>query len=200
MGAGGKAHTMSTKRKRHTPEQVVRKLTEADRLLAQGADTAEVAPAGRQRADLLPVAQPVRGSEGRRRQAPQGAGEGERPTQAATGRRRVGEGRAPGDRRGKLLSPARRHAAVNHLQRTLKVSERFACRVVGQHRSTQRHTPASQTVEDPDAALRAWLREYAASIPAGVTDAPTTTPAVRAGPSTTRRSSGCGARKASAWS
>ena len=34
---------MSTKRKRHTPEQVVRKLTEADRLLAQGADTAEVA-------------------------------------------------------------------------------------------------------------------------------------------------------------
>ena len=28
---------MSTKRKRHTPEQVVRKLTEADRLLAQGA-------------------------------------------------------------------------------------------------------------------------------------------------------------------
>ena len=35
---------MSTKRKRHTPEQVVRKLTEADRLLAQGANTAEVAP------------------------------------------------------------------------------------------------------------------------------------------------------------
>jgi len=34
---------MSAKRKRHTPQQVVRKLTEADRLLAQGADTAEVA-------------------------------------------------------------------------------------------------------------------------------------------------------------
>jgi transposase InsO family protein len=44
---------------------------------------------------------------------------------------------------------------VNHPQRTLKVSVRFACRVVWQHRSTQRHTPAS------DAALRAWLREYA---------------------------------------
>ena len=54
---------------------------------------------------------------------------------------------------------------MNHLQRTLKVSERFACRVVGQHRSTQRHTPASQTVEDPDAALRAWLREYAGKHP-----------------------------------
>ncbi len=33
---------MST-RKKHTPEQVVRKLTDADRLLAQGADNAEVA-------------------------------------------------------------------------------------------------------------------------------------------------------------
>ncbi len=32
-----------TTRKKHTPEQVVRKLTEADRLLATGADNAEVA-------------------------------------------------------------------------------------------------------------------------------------------------------------
>ena len=30
-------------RQKHTPEQVVRKLTEADRLLAEGADNAEVA-------------------------------------------------------------------------------------------------------------------------------------------------------------
>lgn len=34
---------MSTRRKRHTREQIVRKLTEADRLLAGGADGAEVA-------------------------------------------------------------------------------------------------------------------------------------------------------------
>lgn len=33
--------SMST-RKRHTPEQVVRKLTEADRLLAEGKDVADV--------------------------------------------------------------------------------------------------------------------------------------------------------------
>ncbi len=32
-------------RKRHTPEQVVRKLTEADRLLAQGLEVADVARA-----------------------------------------------------------------------------------------------------------------------------------------------------------
>jgi putative transposase len=30
-------------RRRHTPEQIIRKLREADRLLAQGADVAEVA-------------------------------------------------------------------------------------------------------------------------------------------------------------
>ena len=37
--------------------------------------------------------------------------------------------------------------------------------MVGQHRSTQRHEPVSATVEDPDAALRAWLREYAGKHP-----------------------------------
>ena len=42
-GAGGKAHTASTRRKRRSPELVVRELSEADRALAQGADTAEVA-------------------------------------------------------------------------------------------------------------------------------------------------------------
>ena len=43
--AGGEAHPMTTRRERHTPEQVVRKLQDADRLLAQGA---EVAAAARQ--------------------------------------------------------------------------------------------------------------------------------------------------------
>ena len=42
--AGRKARWMSTRRrKRHTPDQVVRKLQEADRLLAEGADGSEVA-------------------------------------------------------------------------------------------------------------------------------------------------------------
>ena len=67
--------------------------------------------------------------------------------------------------RWKLLSPERRRAAVAHLQRVLGISERFACRVTGQHRSTQRHRPVSTTPADPDAALRAWLREYARNHP-----------------------------------
>ena len=40
--------------------------------------------------------------------------------------------------RGKLLSPARRRACVEHVVAELGVSERRACRVLGQHRSTQR--------------------------------------------------------------
>ncbi|AGZ49206.1 integrase [Mycobacterium kansasii] len=47
----------------------------------------------------------------------------------------------------------------------LGVSERFACRVTGQHRATQRHEPAAETAQDPDAGLRAWLRRYAKDHP-----------------------------------
>lgn len=38
-----------------------------------------------------------------------------------------------------MVSPARRRDAVRYLQRRHKVSERRACRAIGQHRSTQRY-------------------------------------------------------------
>ena len=63
--------------------------------------------------------------------------------------------------RGKFSSPQHRRAAVHHLIAVMNVSERFACRVIGQHRSTQRHRPRSQTPTDPDAAPREWLRQRA---------------------------------------
>lgn len=47
----------------------------------------------------------------------------------------------------------------------MNVSEWFACRVTGQHRATQRRPLPSTTPADPDAALRAWLREWAAQHP-----------------------------------
>ena len=49
--------------------------------------------------------------------------------------------------------------------RTMKVSERFACRVTGQNRSTQRRPQAATTPADPDAGLRAWLRAWAKDHP-----------------------------------
>jgi putative transposase len=48
---------------------------------------------------------------------------------------------------------------------TMKVSERFACRVTGQNRTTQRREPTATTPADPDAALRQWLRAYAKTHP-----------------------------------
>ncbi len=57
------------KRTRHTPEQVIRKLREADRMLAEGKGIAEVArELGVSKNGGLPVsplAQPVRRDEGR---------------------------------------------------------------------------------------------------------------------------------------
>jgi hypothetical protein len=41
------------------------------------------------------------------------------------------------------------------------VSERFACRVTGQRRTTQRHRAAATKPAHRDAALRQWLRGYA---------------------------------------
>ena len=48
------------------------------------------------------------------------------------------------------------------LRDRLGVSERWACRVVGQHRSTQRHEPVRAT---DDAALRAELRKFSRERP-----------------------------------
>jgi len=50
--------------------------------------------------------------------------------------------------RAEPLSPARRRACINHVRNQFKVSERRACRVLGQHRSTQRHIPKGRADED----------------------------------------------------
>jgi putative transposase len=54
---------------------------------------------------------------------------------------------------------------VDHLIGVMGVSERFACRVTGQHPTTQRHQSVATTPVDPDAGLRQWLRDYAKAHP-----------------------------------
>ena len=51
-------------------------------------------------------------------------------------------------RTGKLLSPSRRRACIENVRQTLDVSERRACRVLGQHRSTQRRKPRGRADEE----------------------------------------------------
>lgn len=46
-----------------------------------------------------------------------------------------------------MVSPSRRRDAVGHLRRRFKVSERRACNLVGQHRSTQRYKPTQPEFE-----------------------------------------------------
>ena len=167
------------KRRRHTPEQIIRKLREADRLLAEGQEVPEVAkPLEVSRGDLSPLARPVRRAEGRRRQAAEGAGGRERPAEADRGRQGAPDRGLEGARAGKLVSPARRRRAVEHLQQVFGVSQRWACQLVGQHRSTQRHQPAEP---DRDRALRPSCASSAGPIRGGVIVARTPSSRSRAG-------------------
>jgi putative transposase len=50
--------------------------------------------------------------------------------------------------KGKLLSPARRRACIDQVRGKLHVSERRICRVLGQHRSTQRRPPRGRADEE----------------------------------------------------
>ena len=61
-----------------------------------------------------------------------------------------------------MVSPARRRDAVRYLGEASQVSERRACRVVDQHRSTQRYAPAPAEYE---LRLVARMNELAAAHP-----------------------------------
>src|SRR5271167_1206324 len=118
--------------------------------------------AGSVRGDLSPLASAIRRDEGRRREAVEGARARELAAQAAGRRQGAGEPGAQGDLEGKLVSPSRRRSAVLMLQDRLGVSERRACQIAGQHRSTQRREPA---LAEDDAALRARLRRLSRKRP-----------------------------------
>ena len=47
-----------------------------------------------------------------------------------------------------VSSPARRRRCIEHVRQTFQVSERFAYRVLGQHRSTQRKMPRGRADEE----------------------------------------------------
>ncbi len=150
------------KGRRHRPEQVVRKLREADKLLGEGFELADVLKELGVGGDVSPLAGVVRGDEGRRCEAVEGAGGGDCPAEADRGRSAVGYRGAQGAGEGKLLSPARRRRAVLAVRDRLGMSERRACRLTGQHRLTQRYEPV---VAEDGAAVRARLREISRERP-----------------------------------
>ncbi len=147
------------KRRRHTPEQMIRKLAEGEKLLGEGKSIEEVVrhleitestwhrwrnQYGGMKAD---DAKELR--ELRKENAPE----------EARGRGRAGQRHAEGAEPGKLLTPDCRRRAVVALCTQFGVTERRACRVVGQPRSTQRL--AAPVPSDDELALRAFLRDFA---------------------------------------
>ena len=147
------------KQRRHTPEQVIRKLAEGDKLLAQGKTIEEVAR-------HLEITESTwhrwrnqyGGMKADDAKRAQGARAGERPAEEDRGRPGPRHRHAEGAEPGKLLTPDRRRRAVVALQEQFGVTERRACRVVGQPRSTQR-LPAPVPTDD-ELALRAFLRDF----------------------------------------
>ncbi|WNB89366.1 IS3 family transposase [Glutamicibacter protophormiae] len=157
---------MTNRRKRHTPEQVVRKLGQADRMLADGADVAGVCRElgvseqtyyrWRNQYGGLKADDAKRLKELEKQNATLKRLLAEAELEKAALKELAG---------GKLLSPGRRRAAVSHLIRTLQVSERMACRLAGLSRSAYRRPLKGDTTADPDRALRDWLRGYAKKHP-----------------------------------
>ena len=157
---------MTNRRKRHTSEQVVRKLGQAGRMLADGADVAAVCRE-------LGVSEQtyyrwrnqyggLKADDAKRLK--------ELEKQNATLKRLLAEAelekaalKEVGG--GKLLGPGRRRAALAHLIRALRVSEQMACRLAGLSRSAYRRPLHRETAADPDRVLRDWLRAYAKKHP-----------------------------------
>ncbi|HAO35056.1 MAG TPA: hypothetical protein DCQ40_02695, partial [Hyphomonas sp.] len=78
--------------------------------------------------------------------------EGDREGECAAASRHLrSDSRQPdpsGSHKGKVLSPSRKREAVDHVVETLGATERRACRVIGQHRSTQRKPRVVRQDED----------------------------------------------------
>ncbi|MFN8149598.1 MAG: IS3 family transposase [Solirubrobacterales bacterium] len=151
------------KRRRHTPEQIIRKLREADRMAAEGKDNAEIAKALEVSENTLARWRNqfggMKASDAKRlkeleRENRELKGIVADQALDIRGLKEIGPG--------KLLSPARRRRAVRMLCERLGFSERRACRLAGQHRSTQRHEP---NVPGDEQELRRELRELSRKRP-----------------------------------
>ena len=139
-------------RKRHTPEQIITALREAEVGLARGKSVKLISRGARHhRADVLPVEAGVRRDEGEPGTAPEGARARERAPEASSGGLDTGQADPGGSGRGKLLSPERRRRCVVRVRQQLGASERRACRVLGQPRTTQRR---ARKVASDEGALR----------------------------------------------
>jgi putative transposase len=129
-------------KKRHNPEEIVAKLRQVDVLTSQGKSVADAIRTigvtevtyyrwrqefGGLKSDQVERLKNLEAENARLRPA---------VSDLTLGQDGPGRG-CPG----KLLSPSRRRACIDHVRSELRLSERRICRVLGQHRSTQCPNP-----------------------------------------------------------
>src|SRR5216684_1848670 len=148
--------------KRYKAEQIVTMLRQIEVSIANGKTTPRACKEAEiHNADVLPLAEGVRRAEDGPGETTEGTGEGE--WQVETAGRGVGAGQTEpeGYCGGKLLSPERRRCAVEHAREKYEVSERHACRLLGQWRRTQRYAAIQRIDEDAlTEAIVALASEY----------------------------------------
>ena len=145
-------------RRKHTPEQVISKLRQAETAISRGSTVAEASRmigvskqtlyrwrAGHRgwRIDHVRRLKQLETENGRLRRALQHL------SLHNNALKQVAES--------KLVSPARRRHCVERVRAVFGVSERRACKVLGQHRSTQRYQPVA-VLNESGRALRAASR------------------------------------------
>ena len=100
-------------RRRHTPEQIITALREAEVGLANGKTAAMVSrELGISEQTYYPVAEGVWGTEGGSGSAAEGSGARERAPEAGGGEPDGGQADSGGSGQGKLLSPERRRSEL----------------------------------------------------------------------------------------
>ena len=153
-------------RKRHSAEDIVRKLRRADELAAEGKTGEEIAAElGVSAATLYNWRRAYGGMDTDAAKELKELREQNARLKRLLAEAELEKDALAGGREGKILSPAAKRRAVDMLKDTLSMSERLACKAVGLARSTYRRLPIAQTPPIPTPRLRAWLRAYATKHP-----------------------------------
>lgn len=120
------------KRKRHTPEPIVKHPREADRMLGEGKTVGQVCKRiGVTEVTYYRWRKEYDGATRDSVKRLQDPGEGECAARAPSGGSGAGEPDAEGHRGGKLLGPHRKRQAVATARERHVLSERRACQIVG---------------------------------------------------------------------
>src|SRR5208283_3599289 len=143
-------------RRKYTPEQIIGILRQVEVAVSNGRST----PQACREAGIVEQTyyrwQRIRRVEAGAGEADEDSGEGKHAAAARGGGVSSEETNFEGRGGGKLLSPERRRCAVEHARQQHRLSERHACRLLGQWRGTQRYMTTQR--DDEDALTRAIIQ------------------------------------------